>query len=97
MRGGRSDITAEGKTDESEAALQRRMAYQEELRVQMERKKKEKEDAKAKEKAENERFEKELEAQRAKLDQEQHNELVKEGKRDRNKNYDAKPKKVDNS
>lgn len=36
----------------------------------MERKKKEKEDTKAREKAEDERFEKELEAQRAKLDQE---------------------------
>lgn len=63
----------------------------------MERKKKEKEDTKAREKAEDERFEKELEAQRAKLDQEQHNELVKEGKRDPNKNYDSKPKKVDNT
>lgn len=70
IRGGRSDITAEGRTDESEAALQRRLAYQEELRVQMERKKKEKEDAKAREKAEDERFEKQLEAERAKLDQE---------------------------
>jgi hypothetical protein len=50
----------------------------------MEKKKQEKEMVKAKQKAEDEKFERELEGQRQKLDRQQHEELVKEGKRDLN-------------
>ena len=61
MRGGRSDITTESKGTPSDAEQQKRLEYQEELRVQMEKKKQEKEIEKAKLKAEDEKFERELE------------------------------------
>ena len=62
--------------------------------MQMEKKKEEKELVKAKQKAEDEKFERDLEGQRQKLDQQQHDELVKEGKRDLNFQPKA-AKKVD--
>jgi hypothetical protein len=39
IRGGRSDITSESKSGPSEAEQQKRLEYQEELRMQMEKKK----------------------------------------------------------
>ena len=78
---GRTDITSE-KPTESDGEMQKRMAYQEELRQQMEQQKRKKEEEKMKLKMEDEKLERELDQQRQKLFDKERNELVKEGRQD---------------
>ena len=69
-------------------------AYQEELRIQMEQQKAKKEEEKAKIRMEEEQLEREIQMQRQKIQQREHDELVKEGKRDPNAQYAKPPKPV---
>lgn len=89
----RTDITSE-KAPASEAEQQKRVAYQEELRLQMEEQRKKKEAEKAKLKLEDERLERELQHQREALEEQGKRELVKEGKLDPNQLAKKEPKKV---
>eukprot|EP00347_Sterkiella_histriomuscorum_P023688 403333731 len=89
----RTDLSKHTDQNEDQQKFLKQQQYQEELKRQMDEKNRQKEEEKRKIKFEEEQHERKLQIERELLSQKEHQDLVKEGKRDPNAPYQAMEKK----
>ncbi|CDW85942.1 UNKNOWN [Stylonychia lemnae] len=89
----RTDVSKINNSDQDQMKALKQQQYQEELQRQMEEKKRQKEEEKRKIKMEEDELERKMLIEREILNQRQHEELVKDGKRDPNAPYMPEKKK----